>query len=665
MFRIKYIFFLLVIIYLCLPAYGIASRTSDSLRQLIAHPPDKITKADAFGAMAREIRFSHRDSAFVYARQSKDLSASISYLPGISRALNILGVLFLDIGNETKAMEYFLQSLRICEQTKDKPGLARCYNNIGFVLSNQKMNKKALSYYLKSLQMEVEMKNKLGIAQSLDNIALHFNDIGDYPQVITYSLRSLELYKQLGIKSGLAEILNTLGLTYDKQKKYLKALDYYNQSLNIEEQIHDNPGIATTAYNIAMIHQSLGNIAASNRLNDRALKLAKSLQNFELVSKCAVAKSQNLEKTGEYKAALHYLKLSQSINDSLADAGMDRKIQEMEQAYEIEKQQSQIALLEKDNIIQQKFAERQMLQRNLMIGGFLVVALFAFSHFRSSRRHKKTNKLLAQRNLEIVRQQKDLAASHKEIIRQRDVLKLSNVDKDKFFSIVAHDLKSPFTSMLGFSEILAEDYKELSDTERQEIATDIHSSIKTGFSLLENLLAWGSLQIGRIEFAPNQLKLRTEVDEVLKLLQTIALHKKIGIYNEVEPGITVEADANMLHSVLRNLISNALKYTNHSGKIRISATTSTISGMIQIAVIDSGIGMSRDDIGKLFSPEINFSTRGTANETGTGLGLLLCSEMIAKHGGQISVQSTPGKGSTFFFNLPATHKHELDIQCIH
>ena len=179
--------------------------------------------------------------------------------------------------------------------------------------------------------------------------------------------------------------------------------------------------------------------------------------------------------------------------------------------------------------------------------------------------------------------------------------------------------------------------------------------------MIENLLAWGSLQIGRIEFAPSQLRLRDEVDEVLKLLQRIALRKKIGIYNEVLPDIMVEADANMLHSVLRNLISNALKYTNNGGKIRISATESAITGMIQIKVIDTGIGMSEDDIGKLFAPEINFTTRGTANETGTGLGLLLCSEMIAKHGGRISVQSTPGKGSTFLFNIPATPKYDLSI----
>lgn len=665
MIRIKYTFLLLVVLWLCLPAWGIASQPGDSLRQLIAHPPDKTTKADALASLAREIMSSHADSAFVFARQSKELSASIGYLPGISRAVNILGLIFLNMGNETKAMEYFLLSLRICEQTKDKRSLSRCYNNLGLIFSNQNMNKKALAYYLKSLQMEEELKNKLGIAQCLNNVALHYNDIGDYPQAINYSLRSLELYKQLGNKTGLAEILNSIGIIYDKQKKYLNALDYYKQSLDIEEQIHNDPGIARSAYNIAMILQTLGNVTESNRLNDRALQLAQSLDYSKLVSECAVIKSQNLKKTGNYKAALQYLELSRSINDSLAEAGMDQKIQEMEQAYEIEKQQSQIALLEKDNIIQQKLAERQTLQRNLLMGGLLVVALFAFSHFRSSRRNKKINELLAQRNLEILNQQEDLAASNQEISRQRDALKQINADKDKFFSILAHDLKSPFTSMLGFSEILAEDYKALSDAERYEIATDIHSSIKTGFNLLENLLAWGSLQIGRIEFAPTQLNFRREVDEVLKLLQITASLKKIGIYNEVEPDITVEADANMLHSVLRNLVSNALKYTNHGGKIRITAAAAGIPGMIQIAVIDSGVGMSQDDIAKLFSPEISFSTRGTANETGTGLGLILCSEMITKHGGHISALSAPGNGSTFFFTLPANHKHEANIQSIH
>ena len=660
MLRNKYTFLLLIIISLFLPASGMATHISDSLRQLISHPPDKITKAIALAALAREVRSSHPDSAFIFARQSKDLSTSIGYQPGISRALNVLGVLFLDIGNETKAMDYFLQSLRICEETKDKPGLARCYNNIGFVLSNQKMNMKALSYYLKSLHMEEEQNNKHGIAQSLNNIALHFNEMGDFPQAINYSLRSLKIYQQLGIQSGMAEILNTLGLTYNNEKKYQKALEYYNQSLKIEEQIKDDAGIANTAYNIAVIYQALGNIAESDRMNNIALEHASAVDYIELVSKCDVVKSKNLEKAGDYKSALYYLGLSRSIEDSLANAGMDRKIQEMEQAYEIEKQQSQIILLEKDNIIQQKFAERQRLQRNLMIGGFLVVAFFAFSYYKSSRRNKKSNALLANQNLEIVRQQESLAANNLEISRQRDALKKSNADKDKFFSIVAHDLKSPFTSMLGFSQILAEEYNSLSDKERHEMAVDIHSSIKTGFCLLENLLAWGSLQIGRFEFAPTRLELSSEVDEVLKLMQTIALHKKIGIYNEVGPLIAVEADANMLHAVLRNLVSNALKYTHSGGKILITATVSDINGMVEVSVIDSGVGMSDDDIGKLFSPVVGFSTRGTANETGTGLGLLLCSDMIAKHGGCITAQSSPGNGSTFSFSLPAFQKHELN-----
>lgn len=664
MLRIKYTLLFLVIFSLFTPAIGVASRTSDSLRKLISHPPDKITEAIALAALAREIRVSHPDSALYYAQHSKDISASIGYLPGISRALNILGVLFLDIGNEPKAMEYFLQSLRICEQTKDKPGLARCYNNIGFVLSNRKMNEKALSYYLKSLRMEEEQKNKHGIAQSLNNIALHFNQMGDYTQAITFALRSLEIYKQIGEKSGLAEILNTLGLTYKNQKQYPKALDCYTKALDLQEQIPDDFGIAYSSYHIAMIHQNSGNVNESNRFNNRAINLSRALGNRELLSSSAILKSQNLRKVGDYKTALQYLELSRFINDSLAGAGMDRKIQEMEQAYEMEKQQSQIVLLEKDNIIQQKLAERQRLQRNLMIGGFLIVALFAFFYFFASRRNKKVNELLAQRNLEILRQQEELAKSNQEIIRQRDALKKSNADKDKFFSIVAHDLKSPFTSMLGFSEILAEEYNSLNDIERHEMATDIHSSIKTGFNLLENLLAWGSLQIGRFEFAPNKIELKWEVDEVLKLIQTIAMHKKIGIYNEVDARITVEADANMLHSVLRNLISNALKYTNSGGKIRISATVTAEDGMIQVAVTDTGIGMNQEDIEKLFSPVIGFSTKGTANETGTGLGLLLCSEMIAKHGGHISVQSSQGKGSAFLFTLPANHKHEPNIQSI-
>lgn len=228
-------------------------------------------------------------------------------------------------------------------------------------------------------------------------------------------------------------------------------------------------------------------------------------------------------------------------------------------------------------------------------------------------------------------------------------LKELNATKDKFFSIIAHDLKSPFNGISGLSEIMKDEAKYLDTATIEQYAELIHSTSQNAYQLLENLLDWARVQQSRMPFRPEALLLKRIVSEVVELLCEKASSKKITLTNAVPENMIVKADENMLKTIIRNLVSNALKFTSTNGTIGINAVS--YLNETEISVKDTGIGIKKDDIGKIFKIDSNFSRPGTENEKGTGLGLLLCKEFVEKHGGEFRVESEEGKGSTFSFTI--------------
>jgi len=230
-------------------------------------------------------------------------------------------------------------------------------------------------------------------------------------------------------------------------------------------------------------------------------------------------------------------------------------------------------------------------------------------------------------------------------------LKELNASKDKLFSIIAHDLRSPFHALLGLSDLLATEVDEFSREEIAKFASEMNSSLKNQFKLLENLLEWSRLQTGRMQYAPVKINLTEKVNDISALLSGNALKKNISIINNVLNNAFVLADANMLQSILQNLLANAIKFTKSGGTIDVKSE-STNGKMVKIFVKDTGVGISKDNLQKIFRTDSTVTTQGTENERGTGLGLLLCKEMIERHGGTLSVESEVEKGTTFLFTLP-------------
>jgi signal transduction histidine kinase len=221
--------------------------------------------------------------------------------------------------------------------------------------------------------------------------------------------------------------------------------------------------------------------------------------------------------------------------------------------------------------------------------------------------------------------------------------------KDRFLSIIAHDLKNPFTSLLGFADLAYNEFDEISDAEKRSYLNIIRISSQQIYSLLDNLLTWSRAQSGRIDFKPEKVSLSELVENSIDVVRSSAENKQITLFKDFTNEVNVQADKNMLFTVLRNLLTNAVKFTPSGGSVTVSYKRS--GSRATITVSDTGIGMTEDELSRLFKLDGNLRTSGTNNETGTGLGLILCQEFMHLHNSEIEAESIPGEGSRFSFAI--------------
>ncbi|HQH26807.1 MAG TPA: hybrid sensor histidine kinase/response regulator [Oligoflexia bacterium] len=301
-----------------------------------------------------------------------------------------------------------------------------------------------------------------------------------------------------------------------------------------------------------------------------------------------------------------------------------------------------------------EYLQQRPLSELIVVSGFFVnvfVAIFAMTYLTYRAYRKQFRLLIENEEFKLA-----LAAQVEELGKTNEALKSVNVTKDKFLSIIAHDLRGPIGSLdVLFNEVIKEG-KDLHD----EILDTVRSTARTVHLLLEQLLQWARSQQQRIEFNPSTFAIRKPVGECIGLLSTHARQKNIALIDQVSDSLFAYADPALVTTIIRNLINNAIKFTPQDGQITVSAQEA--DGMLKVLVSDTGVGISEETMGKLFKIEEKvISSPGTRNEEGSGLGLILCREFVQKNGGQIGVESKLGAGSTFWFTLPLGQKQEISL----
>jgi len=270
---------------------------------------------------------------------------------------------------------------------------------------------------------------------------------------------------------------------------------------------------------------------------------------------------------------------------------------------------------------------------------------------------QEVNIILEERQEKIQQQSEELNLQAQTLKKANTQLEQLNATKNKFFSIIAHDLKNPFQAIFGFSELLLRNYDDFDAPQKMDLLGMIKTSSESAYSLLENLLQWARTQTDRIKYNPAPIDISELIDQNITLSQGSAENKHISLIHELKCSSKAFADKNMINLVLRNLISNAIKFTNDGGIVTVQCSENEKQhNQLEISIVDTGIGISEENIKKLFRIDEYFSTSGTAGENGTGLGLIICKEFVEKNGGQIKISSELAVGTTFSFTLPMNEK---------
>lgn len=375
----------------------------------------------------------------------------------------------------------------------------------------------------------------------------------------------------------------------------------------------------------------------------KAIELSKKYLNYQITLEASLKLFQLFEKLNLHKQAFNTYTLYKEAKDSLSKINSQNKLFLSKIQYQLinkENTVTELKLIEIEN--EQKIEEhknnRQML--NMISVFFVLLLILALYFFVLSRNY---NKRLKGTNTE-------LQQSNLELRKARSNLEELGRNKDRFFSIIAHDLRSPFNSVLGLSEYISESMSEIEKEEILELNKMIFTSSKSLYNLLENLLDWSKTQIGKLKFEPENIDLYEVLEKELDVLKIIAANKEIQIVSEIKKETMAYFDEGMIATVIRNIINNAIKFTDNKGVIKILSKPN--EAYLVVSIIDNGIGISEKNIKKLFNANKQFTTFGTSGEKGTGLGLAICKEFVVMNGGDIKVKSEEAKGTEFEFTLP-------------
>lgn len=582
------------------------------------------------------------NKALQHYQQAVDISTNIGdEKSNTSRLLNIGKIHFYQ-GDLNLALNYYQQAEINSETFYDDLGTAHAKKEIGSIFNQWQQYSQARDYYFQALHIYEELQDLKQKSIILNEIGSLYRREDNFEKAIEFQQKSLEIKEQIGYKYGIAASLNGLGITFKQKQQYPQALEYYQRALQIQKEINDEMGAAATISNIGLIQQKMGLTESALRSYQTSMQLARKIPYNQLLINNLIAISELYSSSGNYARSLDYLRQAVVIKDSIFNQEKHKQFAEMQTKYETEKKERENEQLRFDLELNILKMAKQETQRNLLLVISVIILISSLLIYVLYRLKTKAYQ--------------DLSAANKLILQQKQELELLNKTRNRFFSIISHDLRNALGSAVMGIELL-DDSAEMEKQEISDVQSELKNSIVGLSNLLDNLLAWARLQIGRIHPQPVVFNLKEALDEVLITLRSKFINKKIDFVSDILDTTAVFADRNMVGSILQNLLTNAIKFSHEGGKIHISEKKD--DKKIEISISDTGVGMADDILNKLFKEDEIISNLGTNFEKGSGLGLILCHEFVRKNGGDIIVESKPNRGTTIRFTLPLALPEEI------
>ncbi|MGB5171253.1 tetratricopeptide repeat-containing sensor histidine kinase [Eudoraea sp.] len=639
-----------------------------NLRASQAFNPNDSTYVDLLLELRTRFRYYNRDSALLLTQEALSLSGNIGYRLGESKALIGIGDYYSDKGQTdsaivnyaqalsvsefikedklslwiknnlagehaykgdyAKALTGYLEAIELAEKIEDLEVLSIMNENIANLYASQKDYEQSLEFYNKVKKINVQLGNEVIMAETLSNLASVYADMGKLDYAMFNINKSIAIFEKHEILDWLAFSYEIKGKVYLNNKKYKWALFWYNQAELLHRNLDDDRGIIDLFNGMAEAYYAQGKDSLSQHFAEIAYEISDRISFLEGTQKCAKTLYRIYKNKEEYDKALCFHELYQSLSETLSRNENKKSLTMFKTKTEYDKQKLQLI---EDN---DKALAQQQRYVNIAIAILFVFIVITFLVYRSQKIQKVLNKELEDKQV---------------ILEKREAeLHENNQTKTKLFSIIGHDLRGPIGALQELLRLYADG--DVTTKEFLGFLPKLREDINhIGFTL-NNLLSWGNTQMNGATTKPSMMALETIVEGNINLLSEIATKKSINIINDLQENTLTWSDSNQIDIVIRNLISNALKFTPRNGVIKIEAYERDTQW--EVIVKDTGVGMDEMTVSRIFEKESTISTYGTQNEKGTGLGLSLCKEMVEKNGGLIWAHSVLRKGSVFHFTLP-------------
>jgi two-component system, sensor histidine kinase and response regulator len=648
--------FLIIVIYLnFLVVYSLVAQENNlnELENKLKTASEDTTKVQILKQLAIKYLTSKPQWSKRYLDEGIKICQKLNLKKEEASLLSYTGEYYWRTSEYAKAVDFLTQSLRLATQTKDEVTLADSYRLLARVHSfSLNQYDLGLSYHRLALPIYHQIGDKKRLIALYNNIAwVYYMKNSQLQEALQLTNQAFALLKDIPDKQLLAWSYNSKGLIYSRLNKLDSALYFFDQSNKYALKVEDYTVIA---YNQNLIGQIL---IQQTKINEAKQVFQQNIPKIQAIGMKALLSGayKNLadiyEQQTNYDSAYNYQKKYIALRDSLSNWENTQKIVITEAKFTQDANKARV-----------EFLETQRFYVVIIISILFIVLLIILTLIlRYNRQTRQNNRLLQEKNEEIATQNEEIAQQNEELIQsqeeistQRDLVAEKNKDleelnatKDKLFAIIGHDLRSPLNSLKGLLELA--NNQHISPEEFRLLASKLSNGVESAHFTLNNLLEWANTQMQGLVTEPTNIDLQQIAQENINLLSSTATAKQIQLINQIQENSWAFADPHQISLVLRNLINNAIKFTPIHGQVKLDAYL--IAQEWQIWVSDTGLGMDEDTQKKIFTKEAYFTTRGTIGEKGTGLGLLLCQEMIEKNQGKIWLESKPNEGTIFKFTL--------------
>ncbi len=596
---------------------------------LVEEPPSSELYGELLVEIAWQISELDPDTANYYTSLAMDYAQKKGDDSILCRALIAQSAVRSYKGKHAESIELSYKAIRLAEELRDSVSIMDASNNIGIDLYYLEDYQGAITYYQRLIEIAKLVNNQIQLGYGYNNIALIKGELGQVEEEIEFYNLALEAFNKINDAYGLANTQVNLGTAYNKVGKSTQAIENLKNGYEVFQSMENSNGEADALTILAEIYLKEGEYARSLELlkssNQVSEKFGLDLQlqaNDRLLY-------QVYEAIGNKTMAFNYLKSYHEQFKKVRETEQMQLVADLREAYESEKKEQEIARLSQENEIIQLRAEQTEQQRFILFLGLLFLVVIAVAIFLFYRSKEKSNKRLIEANQQ---------------------LEQLNQTKNRLFSIISHDLKSPLSSFHLITKSLTDNWDSLEKDHLKDFLITLRDSSANVRDMMDNLLKWALAQTDQLQYEPQSLNPGEVISEVKNQLHAVATLKKMEINIRQDDSLKIEADKAFLEIVIRNLVSNALKYSEVQKKIEVMVESH--EGMGVISIQDQGVGMEQQQIDALFSGDMVAHDIQNSSEKGTGLGLVLCKELVHRMNGKLEVTSKINEGTTFRLMFP-------------